>query len=405
MNRLQRFAFRMASKIAGQHPQDPTIAKWWSSLGLGTRTVTPETAMTYSGVYGAVTLISQVLSMLPFPVYKRVKGGKERDINHPLWTILMEMPNARQTPKEFKEMAMNSILLRGNAYGEIISTGGRAVSEVWLLHPDSVRVFEAPDKRRAYEHSDSTGQTRILLQDEMWHIMGPSMDGLSGLSPIEFHSRTIGKSILAEIHEERFFENDATPGVVLTHPGKLGTTGQQNLREAWEERHKGAGKSHRVGVLQEGITIHELGLTHKDSQYIELLKNGLADIARIFHVPLHMLAEMENSTFSNIEHQGIEFVTYTLMYWLQTWKESASRDLFTPSSRRTHFAEFNVEALLRGDVAARNESYTAGRTGGWLSVNEIRAKENMNAVKGGNVFLEPLNMQEVGADSAGIAET
>ena len=410
MNRLQKFAFRMASKIAGRHPQDPTIAKWWASLGYGGEiNVDPDTAMKLSAVWGAVTLISQAMAILPFHVFKRVAGGKEKDPNHPLWPILMEQPNPRQSSKEFQEQAQSCLLLRGNAYGEIISTGGKAVSEVWLLHPDHVRVFEHPENReRVYEYTDpKTGQVRILLQDEVWHIMGhPAEDGLTGLSPIEYHRRTIGKSIAAEIYEEKFFENDATPGIILTHPGKLNPEGQQNLREAWDRSHQGAGKAFRTGVLQEGVTAKEMGITHRDAQYIELLKFGIADIARIYHVPLHMLAELDRATFNNIEELGQGFVTYTLMYWMKSWESSAGRDLFTPTSRRTHFAKFNADAFLRGDIATRYEAYSKA-TGSlpWQTRNEIRELEDMLPIEGGDKLFVPVNMQEVGAESAEIAET
>lgn len=403
MNRFQKLAFRMASKIAGRHPQDPTIAKWWASLfpGAGGVNVNPDTAMRLSALYGAVTLISQVLSMLPFPVYRRVDGGKEKDRSHPLWPILMEQPNRYQTPKEFKEYQQNAVLLTGNAYGEIISTGGQAVAEVLPRKPDSVRPFMAPNGERAYEITEDNGQTRIILQDEMWHIMGPSLDGISGLSPVEYHARTIGTSILAGVYEEKFFENDARPGIILTHPSKLSVEAQGNLVEAWERRHKGADKSHRPGILQEGMTIHELQNNHRDAQFIELLKLGIADIARIYHVPLHMLAEMDRATFSNIEHQNIEFVTYTMMYHLVTWKESASRDLFTPTSRRTHFAEFNVDALLKGDIETRFEAYKKSTGVPWQTVNEIRAMQNLLPVEGGDKLYVPVNMQLAGADPAG----
>ncbi len=403
MNPLKKFVVRMATKIAGQHPQDPVVAAWWASLFADDDTginVTPDTAMRLSGVFGAVTLISQIFCTLPHQVFKHVDGGSMKDPSHPLWKILMVKPNRFQTPKEFKEMQQNCVLLRGNAYAEIIATGGIAVSEVIPLHPDKVRVFRAPDGRRAFEHTDDNGQTRILLQDEIWHKMGPSLDGLSGLSVIEYHARTIGTSIASEKHKARFFKNDATPGIIVTHPNKFSAEAQQNFREGWEDRHRGAERSHRLGILQEGMTIHEIGLTHRDSQYLELLKFGIADIARIFHVPLHMLAEVDRATFSNIEELNQEFITYTLMYWLKTWEESAQRDLFTSSSQVTHFSRFNVDALLRGNILDRYRAHFIATGVPWKTQNEVREVEDMLPVDDGNTIFNPLNMQEAGAPVA-----
>ena len=339
--------------------------------------------------------------MLPFIVYKRLLGGgKERDPNNNLFQILHEKPNRYQTPKEFKEMLQLCILQRGNGYGEIVPTGGRAVSEVLPLSPDDVTPFWAPDGTRAYEVIDRDGAKRILLQDEMWHIMGPSLDGLKGLNPIEFHRRTLGKSIAAEIYQARFFKHNALPDVVLEHPGKMTPESSANLRNSWDQRHAD-GKSHRTGVLWDGVKVKEMGLSHEDAQYLGLLKNGVADVARILHLPLHMLAEMDRATFSNIEQQSLEFVTYSLMYWLVTWEQSARRDLFTDTERRTHVAEFLVAALLRGDQEAQAKSFASGKQWGYLNSNEIRAFLNLNPIDGGDKYLVPLNMQDLADDSAG----
>ena len=383
----------MATKFAGKHPGDPALVSFYASL-FGTQSeagvnVTPDIALTYSAWFSGVTGIARIVSMLPFIVYKRLPGGgKERDFNHNLFQILHEKPNRYQTPLEFKSMMQICILQRGNGYAEIVPTGGRAVSEVLPLNPDRVTPFWAPDGTRAYEVHEPNGSMRILLQDEMWHIMGPSLDGLKGLNPIEFHRRTLGKSIAAEIYQARFFKHNALPDVVLEVPGKMTPESSANLRNAWDRRHAD-GQSHRTGIVWEGVKVHEMGMSHEDAQYLSLLKNGVADVARILHLPLHMLAEMDRATFSNIEQQSLEFVTYSLMYWLVTWEQSARRDLFTDADRRTHVAEFLVAALLRGDIKARYEAYALGRQNTFLSANEIRAFENLNPIEGGDVYENP----------------
>jgi len=399
LNFLDRFILKRAKKITGSHPADPFYKSLWEDLYGDDDTgvsVTPDSALTLSAWYSGVTLLSKAIAILPFIVYKRLGNeGKERAPNHNLYDILHEKPNRFQTPKEFKEMQQLCVLQRGNAYGEVISTGGRGVSEVLPLNPDQVIPFWAKDGKRAYEYTEKSGGKRYILQNEMWHIMGPSLDGLKGLNPIEYHRRTLGKSIAADKYQARFFKNDATPGIVLEAPPTMGVEAGTNLLNAWDRRH--AGDPHRTGIVYEGVKVHELGLNHEDAQYLQLLKHGVADVARILHIPLHMLAELDRATFSNIEHQGLEFITYSLMYWLVTWEESAKRDLFTPQSRRTHFAEFLVDALLRADMKTRYEAYSSAVGGPWMSINQPRALENMNPVEGGDKILQPMNMQELGA--------
>ncbi len=396
---IKKLALRMATKIAGQHPADPFYAKLWTSLYGDDDTgisVTPESALTLSAWYGGVTLLAKAVSILPFIIYKRLPdNGRERDPNHSLYDLLHNKPNRCDTPKQLKEYMMICVLQRGNAYGEIISTGGQAVSEVIPLNPDKITPFWAPDGKRAYEYYEDGGK-RIILQDEMWHVMGPSLDRLQGLNPIEYHRRTLGKNIAAEKHQAVFFKNDATPGVVLECPPGMGTDAGTNLLNAWERRHEG--KPHRAGIVYDGVKVHELGLNHEDAQYLQLLKHGVADVARILHVPLHMLAELDRATFNNIEELGLNFVTYSLMYWLVTFEESARRDLFTEMARQTHFAEFLVDALLRANMATRYEAYAKAVGGPWMSINQPRAFENMNPVEGGDQILSPMNMKELGAE-------
>ena len=388
-----RDAYR-AIKLGTFPPRNPALAAFFGAQDEDTGLiVTPETSMQVAAVWSAIRLLAESVGILPLFIYRRVQaGGKERDPNHPLFNLLHATPNVFQTIYEFKEMMQIHVLLRGNAYAEIIPTGGRGVSQLIPLHPDRVRPFHAPDGRRAYEFTPLDGPTRILLQNEVLHIMGLSSDGLKGLNPIEHHRRSIGLSIGAEKYGARFFKNDAKPGVILEHPGRLTTEGRQNLRESWERMHRGVDRAHKTAILEEGLKAREMGMNPQDAQFLETRKFQVTDIARIFRVPPHMIGDLEKATFSNIEEQSLEFVVYNLTPWLVRWEQAVMRDLFAIEDRKTHLAEFLVDALLRGDIEGRFKAYAIARQWGWLSANDIRAIENLNPIKGGNIYLVPLNM-------------
>lgn len=389
---MQRLALAYRAIKWGSKPfRDPVIASWFGSYDDDTGIqVDANTSMQISAVSAAVRLLAGTLGSLPLKVYKHSDAGKDQAVNHPLYDILHRRPNHFQTPYEFKEMIMGHCLLRGAFFGEIISTGGQGVAEIIPRHPDRVQPFWAPDGKKAFRYYPPDGAQRIILQDEMFHVMFFTTDGLSALDPITNHRRTLGLTIGAEKYGARFYKNDATPNFVFEFPGKL--KDPQQFKEAWNKAHQGVDKSHEHAILEHGMKIHELSITPENAQFLETRKFQIADIARIFLVPPHMIGDLEKATYSNIEQQSLNYVIYTMAPWLVKIEQAITRDLFSDTDSKTHFAEFIVDALLRGDIKSRYEAYYKGRMGGWLSVNAILGMENMNHIENGDTHIVPLNM-------------
>ena len=211
--------------------------------------------------------------------------------------------------------------------------------------------------------------------------------------------QAVGLGLATEEFGARFFGNGARPGMVLQHPGTLTGEGFKNLKESWEEEHGGLSQSHRVRILEEGMTANVVGVPPEEAQFLETRQFQAQEIARIFRMPPHKIGLLENATFSNIEHQAIEFVTDTIRPWLVNYEQAMMRQLLSPEQRAQYFVEFLVEGLLRGDTASRYQAYGIGRQNGWLSVNDIRELENMDVIEGGDEYLTPLNMVNA-ADAA-----
>jgi HK97 family phage portal protein len=271
------------------------------------------------------------------------------------------------------------------------------------LHPERVTP-----KR---EFSDATGMWEVIYEynageeppkpypaNRILHI--PLFgDDIVGKSPVTLFRETIGLGLGAERHAAASIGNGVSPSGALTHPEHLEKEAHDRLTDQFAKRHAGPHNAGRTLILEEGMTWAKIGIDAKDAQFIEQRTFQVDEIARIFGIPPHMLAENTRSTFSNIEHLAIEFVVHTLRPWLIRIEEEINRKLLPPDGE--FYAKFTVDALLRGDIKARYDAYSVGRQWGWLSANDVRELEDMDPLKPdvGDIYLSPVNM--VPAEKAG----
>ncbi|HLI51911.1 MAG TPA: phage portal protein [Thermomicrobiaceae bacterium] len=355
------------------------------------RRMTHDSAMTIPAVWAAVKILSETLASLPIQMYARqADGGKRRATEHPLYDLLHDLPNPWQTAFEFKEMLQAHVVLRGNAFARIQPGPRGMVDSLIPLHPDRVQTDTDGQTILGYRYTDPAGVVHPIRYDEMFHLRGLSLDGILGVSVIAYARESFGLAHAAESFGARLFSQDATPGGVLQHPGQLSNEAAERLRHDWQMAHAGLHNAHKVAVLEEGMTFNKLSFTPEDAQFLQSRSFQVAEIARWFRIPPHLLGDLERATFSNIEQQGMDFVMYTMLPWITRWEQIISRDLI--SATGTYFAEFLLDNLLRGDIGTRYGAYATGRQNGWLSVNDIRRMENLNPVPGGDAYLQPLNM-------------
>jgi HK97 family phage portal protein len=224
-----------------------------------------------------------------------------------------------------------------------------------------------------------------------------TLDGIIGVSAIAYAREAIGLALALEEHGARLFSNGARPQGIITLPGSLTQEQVNDNRTAWSDAYGGLQNAHKTAVLQGEIKYQPLTMTSEDAQFIEARKFQASEIARMFRVPPHMIGDLEKATFSNIEHQAIEFVKYTLRPWLIRWEQAANRDLLTESEREEYFIEFNPEGLLRGDIASRYQAYAIAIQNGIRNRAEIRETENLDPGPPELAeFLQPVNMGVVG---------
>lgn len=349
-------------------------------------TVNERTALHSTAVYACVRILAETLASLPLHVYKRRSdGGKERAPTHPLYNILHDLPNEEMTSFTLFETLMGHLATWGNAYAEIEWDGSGRVAAVWPLRPDQTWV-NRDAKGRLWYHTTipRSNQVAVLPDFRVLHIPGLGFDGLVGYSPIYMQREAIGLTLATEKYGATFFGNGAKPGGVLEHPNNLSKDAQDRLRANWNEMHQGLEKQHRIAILEEGMTYKQIGLPPEDSQFLQTRKFQLQEIARIYRVPPHMIADLERSTNNNIEHQSIDFVVHTLRPWLVRWEKAIFQKLLSPRERRSFFAEFLVDGLLRGDIKSRSEALAVQRQNGVINGDEWREIENRNPTEDGS---------------------
>ena len=365
------------------------------------KTVTEQSAMQLTAVYACVRILAEAIAGLPLHLYRRGKNGsKDKAADHPLYSLLHDEPNPEMTSFVFRETMMTHLLLYGNCYSQIIRDGRGQVTALYPLMPNQMSVDRDESGQLYYtylrsneEAATMSGSTVYLMPENVLHVPGLGFDGLVGYSPIAMARNSIGMALACEEYGARFFANGASPSGVLEHPGTIKDISR--LRESWNSVYGGSKNAGKVAILEEGMHYAPISISPNEAQFLETRKFQVDEIARIFHVPPHMIGDLERSTFSNIEQQSLEFVKYTLNPWVCRWEQALTRALLSPREKREYFIKFNVDGLLRGDYQSRMNGYAVGRQNGWMSANDIRELENLDRIpaeQGGDLYLVNGNM-------------
>ncbi len=373
--------------------------------------VSPTTALSVSTLYACCLVLAQTLAMVPIHLYQRLEPrGKRRAIEHPLHRLIHMRPNRWQTSYQWRQMMQWHLALRYNAYSRIHYDATGAIDELVPMHPDRIVVerFVAPNGNDTfrYHYRPLNGREFVLTPGEVFHVRGMVSDGIEGFSPLEAQKDSIGEAIAAQRFNARRMDNDARPGGVLEWAGSFNDDEERRkFRASFQAAQSGINRG-KIAVLERGMTWNEIAVKNTDLQFIEIRELKASDIAAIYRMPPHKVGLLQHATFSNIEHQGIEFKTDTMLPWFVNWEQELSIQLLTQDEQRDFFFEFLAEGLLRGDSKARGEFYGKRFMTGSLSPNDIRELENENPVGGGDRYFVPVNMMPLDrADDMVVSRT
>ncbi len=362
-------------------------------------TVTETQALNLSAVWNAVTIISGTLASLPLILYRRTgsnRTNKERAPGNPLFNTLHNQANPLMTSFTWREVSEQHRLLWGNCYSLIIRNALGFVVELWPIHPSRIKP-EFKNGDLIYVRKMDDGTELEIPKEKILHIPGMGADGYFGYSVISQMARqSIGTALAADEHAGRVFAQGGTLRGVLLYPGKLSDRegAKENLRKQWDEVYSGVSNAGKVALLEEGMKFQPLSMSPGDLQLLDTRTFNILEVARWFNLQAHKLKELTHATFSNIEQQQIEFVQDTIRPIAERWESHIHWKLINEEEKDTFFAEFLLDALLRGDFESRNKGFSVMRQNGALNADEWRAMLNMNEIEDGSgkTYWMPLNM-------------
>ncbi len=354
--------------------------------------VNERTALGLSAYLACIKNISEDVGKLPFDIYKRLTPrGRQEMPEHPV-DYLLSVGNSTIDPypdmsaMTFRETLTAHALGWQGGFAEIVRNDAGVPMELHPLDPTTVQVLrEMEGERRIYYMVSGVR----LEKSQVFHIHGLGYDGLTGYILARIAKDPIGNALAAQKFAGSFFANGTVSTGVIEVPAAMTDTAFKHLRESFHARHGGGENAHKPIILEGGAKWSTTSTEPEKSQMVEVLYHGVEEVARLFRMPLHKIGHLQRSTNNNIEQQALEYFQDTLMAWLCRWEAEVCRKLLSRSERKTLYAKFCINALLRGDVAARSAFYTAMRNIGVYSANDIREKEDDNPIEdgGGDTYL------------------
>ena len=356
-------------------------------------TVNRDTAMRVAAVYACVRIIAGAVSSMPLKLYQQ--NGRERTeaVDSPLYKLITQKPNEWQTSKRWRHLMQSHMLLDGNGYS-LIAGGRRRPLALYPLDPKRMQVEQLADLSLTYRFEKKNGQAVTFDQDEILHLRGMSLDGITGLSPVAYAREAIGLALQGERHGAALHKNGMQVGSVIKFPASLTDAAYKRLQDGME-RFRGTANAHKNLILEEGGDFAAT-MSNVDAQWLENRKFQRGDIFMFYGVPPHMAGDTEKSTSwgTGLEQQSQGFVSYTLDDWLTEWEQTLGAALETADNQ---YFKFTRASLVRGDIKTRYGAYSVGLTTGFLTPNECRAMEELPPMEGGDTLRVPLNTAPITA--------
>jgi HK97 family phage portal protein len=396
LNIIKKAAWRLVKNEA-----DDYISRYLSGesvTGDGNQNIDTETALKYSAVFACCRVLGETFASVPCQLYKKKGNERESVTDLTVYDIIHNVPNEEMSHFNYSEALMMSMNTNGNAIAQRLFN---AAGELVGLYPINATIERDPDTKKLIYKVKDGAETRTFQRGEVFHVPGPSLDGIHGMSPISYAASAIRLGITYEQFGVNLFKNGANPSGAFINATELSEPAYNRLKESLKKEYTGVKNSGNPMLLEGGLEFKSFTINPTDAQLLESKNFQIEDICRIYRVPQHLVNKLDRSTNNNIEQQSLEFVMYTMLPIFKRFEECINSQLLTREQRASgYFFEYKIDGLLRGDSTARSALYANGRQWGWLSANDIRRLENLPSIAGGDRYLEPTNMTEAGSNQA-----
>ena len=346
-----------------------------------------DTAMRLITVQNCVRVRVATISQLPCHLMEKDGKRREKAEDFYLYEKLHDQPNSWQTASEFWGMVEAHVCLRGQMICYKLGLEGRPVQEIIPIQPTAItEIKQNSNYSITYKIRLSSGEIKEYDQSKIVHFRGLTLDGINGVSPIEYARETIGLGSASTRFLSRYFGKGMHPGAIIEHPMSLDPKTHANLWEAFKQKYAGLANSQDLMLIDEGMKIQFPTIKLVDAQYLELMKMNEAQICGLFRVPLQLVQSGDKApTYASAEQFAISYVIYGVTPDVVNYEKVIRRDLLTPAERKKYYAKFAVDALLRGDFKTRMEGYQIGINCEMFAPNDALEKEDMNGYEGGEV--------------------
>lgn len=375
------------------------------------KVVSQQTALQLSTVWACVRLIAETIASLPLSLYEERAGAPAIAASHPLHYVISRQPNAEQTPVEFWECVLASLLLPGNSFVEPTWSAKEVVNLDFLLPQRMSPPRRLSSGSIEYRYLDDDGRPRIYIDGDIMHTRAFGTDPLCGLSPLSMGRQVFGAAMAADESAAKMFANGMQLSGVLSTEQMLKPEQRSELRDDMVKQFVGAMNSGKTMVLEAGMKYQQVSMTPEDAQMLQTRSFNVEEICRWFRVPPWMVGHASQGATkwgSGMEQEMFAFLSFTLLPWMKRLELSINRWLLRPEERRNFYAKFNPEGLLRADSAARAAFYSSMVQNGIYTRDDCRQKENLPR-RGGNadeltVQSNLLPIDKLGEDPAGAQQ-
>lgn len=372
---------------------------WHEFFGDGGRvhagvSVNSRSVLGHSPLWRGINLLSTSVAKLPLVVYLRNREDREKDVSHPAYPILRRRANAWLRVSAWLRLEMVHAILWGNGYSAIERDAAGRPTALIPLAPWSTWPEWGPDGRLWYLFTDDKGQPRKLRPEDVYHVRGlSSTDGITGQSVIELLAPSIAPGIAATEFASNWFAGGCQLQNVLLIPAHLKGPAREQALKDWGKISEGLGKTGKTGALYDGVDLKTLSTDAEKAQLLQAREFDLIACANVLGVPAHKVGHPARTSYNSLEQENAAFLSESLEPWLTEFEEEANTKLLSlvEQESESHFVEFNRAALLKPDLPTRFTAYATALQNGFMTPNEVRQRENMPRIEGGDDIMRPLN--------------
>jgi HK97 family phage portal protein len=356
-----------------ENPATP-LSSWGDDV-VGSNVVANEaTSFSIGAYFSSIKVISETMAQMDLEVIEKIGKYSKANTSHKNYWLLHAEPSPLYNRFEWIQSMFVWALSWGNGYSKIVRDRFANAIELKLL-PSNEVIPKVTERGKLYYEWQHDGGIEIIMADDMIHLKNMGTNGLVGLSTAMIHRETLTSSLAKIQQEKSFYENGAKASGVLMTPGTMGTNERKNLTDSFQKATEGAANRFKTIILEEGVKYQQLTIPQNDAQFLESKKFDQTEIAGWFRVPPHMIGNLQDANYSNMEAQDRSFAKNCIVPWAIRFQQELDRKLFFEGERGKFQTQFNLDDLIKGDIKTRYEVYNAAVNSGILKPTEPREAE------------------------------